>query len=154
MKADMAYVEWDDGYLEVREASGILLVKGSNVKLEIYQREIVFKGPYEGFREYIIGRRGERKVVYLDMAFPVKGIRHHSGLKSGIIKTTRDLSVGSFGLSYTKLDDLGSYITIYPPPGFMFDQIVISQYRIAVFTLGRRRIYMMEDSGLKRLIMV
>ncbi|MCE4599552.1 MAG: hypothetical protein F7C81_05080 [Desulfurococcales archaeon] len=149
----VVYLEWLSGYLEVRERSGTLLFRGSNTELGIEQRELTIKGPYEDVREYIADRRGERKIVYVDLAFPIKGIKPKT-MYGVIVRASKDFNIGPFGIGYTKLENIGSYITVYPPPGFLFEQIIVSQHKIAIFTLGRRRIYVMEEGGVRRIMLV
>ena len=115
------------------------------------QREIIIKGVYQGYREYPLDSRRERKVVYIDFAFPLRGVEKPEG---PVYIRDSDISLGPFGISYTNLGSIGSYITVYPPPGSLYDYMTISPHMIALFSIGRRQLYYMEDEGYKRFILV
>lgn len=141
----------DGGYLYVYMEDDGLVVEGRNLKLVLGLREVAVKGVYEGMREHMQDQRGTKKVVYLDLAFPIKG----HGEPSGVAFTSPvDLSVGPFGLSYTPLDKAGTFLTIYPPPGSLYDYAVVAPDKVAFFMLGRRKVYQLMESEEKKLILV
>ena len=148
-----AYVEWSSGVLEIADEAPGLVVKGSNLTLAIGLRELSVRGPVEGFREHPLDRRGESKMLYIDLAFPVKGLEGRRG--SPMYRVSADFSVGVYGVGYTRLEGVGFYLTIHPPPGALYRHIVVGEHQIAVAMIGRRQVYYMEEAGgVKKIILV
>ncbi len=142
---------WLGGYLEVYLDDG-LTVEASNSTIVFKQREVEVSGLYYTYREYFLSRRRERKAVYVDLAFPLKG-------KSGetpqaIVLSNGDFSIGPFGLSYTVLDGVDYYLTVHSPPGFLYDHAVVSTRNVYLAMSGRRQVYLMDEGRVKRLILV
>ncbi len=144
--------KWSDcGYVAVSSSSEGLTVEGENLRVTFGLREVSVRGVYEGLREHMQDQRGTKKTVYIDLAFPIKGLREARGT---VFKSQVDLSLGAFGVSYTPLEPAGTYLTIYPPPGSLYDYAVVAPDKIALFTVGRRQIYVMDEMGEKKIIMV
>jgi len=150
---EVASFKWYDCGYAVAESTELgLKLLFSNLELEVGGRELNFKGVFEGVREHNIDSKGTRKVVYVDLAFPLKGLDRASG---SVFYKQAEISLGAFGLIFSPLEPAGSYITIYPPPGSLYDYLVVAPDKVAIFTIGRRQVYLMEDTGgLKRIIMV
>jgi len=141
----------DGGFVAVSSSSEGLIVEGENLRVAFGLREVAVRGVYEGLREHMQDQKGTKKVVYIDLAFPIKGYREPRGT---VFSSPVDLSLGAFGLSYTPLEPAGTYLTVYPPPGSLYDYAVVAVDVIALFTVGRRQIYVMEEAGERRIIMV
>lgn len=146
-----ASFKWVEGFIVVGLGDYQLEIKGSNIIIVMEAREVAFKGVYRGYREHLVDSRGSRKVVYVDFAFPVKGLEKPAG---PTYMRDSDTSLGPFGVSYTSLGPIGSYITIYPPPGSLYDYAVLSPLALAIFSVGRRSFYLVEEEGYRRLVMV
>ncbi len=142
---------WREGFLVAWAESGSLVVEGGNSRLRFDQREVAVEGLFQGVREHLEGRRGERKTVYIDFAFPLRG-RGSPG--EVVFNRHVDTYVGSYGLSYTVIEGVGYYLTIYPPVGSLYEYAVVSEDAVAIVTLSRRRVYVMEEDGARRIILV
>ncbi|MEB3774155.1 MAG: hypothetical protein GSR86_04425 [Desulfurococcales archaeon] len=145
------YLEWAEGYVRLGHDRRGLTVSGRNFTLALGLREIVFKGPFEGVDEVLQDRRGSSKVVYIRTAFPLKGYNEPRGT---VYRASRDFSVGVYGVAYTRIEGVGVYITVHPPVGSLYKSITISDDVVAVYTLGRRQVYLMEEDGERRIILV
>ncbi|MEB2836124.1 MAG: hypothetical protein GSR80_000141 [Desulfurococcales archaeon] len=150
MAARVLEVAWRGGYLRL-EGGDDLVITASNSRITLAQREIVIEGLFMGLREYPLDRRGQRKVVYIDFAFPLKGL---SGQPSLLIMDSGDYSVGRFGVSYTVIDGVEYYVTVYTPPEFLYENAVLSSERLAIFMLGRRQVYLSDEGKIKRILLV
>ena len=146
-------VSWHSGYVEVHLGEEGLEISGANFAIELGAREIAFRGPFEGLRE--VEGWGQEKIVYVDFAFTLKGFKKSGGAR--IVERNIDASLGAYGVSYTRLKggliDL-FYLTIYAPPGSLYDRVVVSGDKLALFTVKRRKVYMMQEDGLRRIYMV
>lgn len=142
---------WLDGYVEVYVDSG-LVVEAGNSKITFLNREIHVDGLYYGIREYFLDRRQERKAVYVDFAFPLKG--KSEGVPQALMMQSTELGVGPFGVVYTVLDNVGYYLTIHPPPGFLYEYAVVTTRYVFLSMIGRRQVYVMDEGRLKRIILV
>ncbi|MCE4621271.1 MAG: hypothetical protein F7B95_02370 [Desulfurococcales archaeon] len=142
--------EWNKGYLRVRLEEG-LRIEGSNVSILLAPREVRIKGVFMDYKEYFIDRRQERKVVYVRFAFPSRGIEGQPRL---LVMNTNDYSIGPFGISYTKIDGIEYYLTIYPPPGYLYDNAVLTTRMLALFMIGRRQVYLMREENDNVLVLV
>lgn len=147
---ESAELEWHKGFIRVYIDDG-LRVDGSNFTILLANRETRIRGVYMGYSVYTLGRRGERKVVYVRFAFRGRGV---AGSPSGLLAETGDFSVGPFGLSYTKLDGIEYYLTVYAPPGYLYEHAVLSSRMLALFMHGRRQVYEMEEDGERVLLFV
>ncbi len=143
--------KWRDGYVILRDDGGDLIVEGSNSVVRFSIREVSVKGLFQGIREHVEGRRGERKIVYIDFAFPLKGLENPVDI---VFSRHVDTYIGSYGISYTAVEGVGFYLTIYPPPGALYENAVVYDDGIAITTLSRRHVYVMEENGIRRVIMV
>ncbi len=152
MAVRIASFKWhDSGYAIASSTEYGLLVVFDNLRVEFSQREISLEGVYEGMREHQLDSRGSRKVLYIDLAFPAKGVKEPRGV---VYMKSAEISMGAFGIVYSPLEPIGSYLTIYPPPGSLYDNATISPDKIAVFMLGRRQVYFMEEDSVKKIILV
>jgi len=141
---------WDHGFIHL-EANDELSVEAANTRIELSQREVRVKGLYSGLQEYNIDRRGQKKIIYIILAFKIAPL---TGTPRSLVIETADLALGRFGVAYTVLDGVERYVTIYTPPGFLYDHAIISSDRIALSTLGRRQVYVMEEDGVRRVMLV
>jgi len=146
-----ASFKWRDGYVIVYERSGELVIEAANTRIILSPREIVVEGLFQGVREYPEGLRGEKKVVYVDFAFPVRGKEEPQDI---VFKRHVDTYIGGYGVAYTNLDQVGHYLTIFPPPGSLWENAVLSEDSLAILMLGRRQVYVMEEGEARRLILV
>ncbi len=138
---------WGDGYIVCSLVAGNLELKALNVTIVFENRSLYIEGLFERVREYQ-WKRG--KNVYVDLAFPIRGVRG----EGVIYKSDVDTHIGSYGLVYTVVEGLGYYLTIYPSPGSLYDYSVVSKDRVMLRTSLRREVYLLtEDSG-RRLILV
>ena len=152
MGLDVASFKWYDcGFAVARRSSGGVRVVFENLEAEFHQREVWVKGVYEGLREHLLDSRGARKAVYLDLAFPARGLRSPVG---AVFRREAEISLGAFGIVYSPLEPSSSYLSLYPPPGSLYDQAVVSPDAIALFTIGRRHLYLLEEEGYRKVIMV
>jgi hypothetical protein len=144
--------EWNRGFIRVTLKRG-LYIEAENAKIELMQREVEVKGPFMNYEEHIINRRSEKKVIYVNFAFQIKGISINKA--KDLILSNGDFSMGPFGISYTKLDGLGSYLTIYTPPGFLYETAVLSKEKLALFTIGRRQVFLLDEgTGVKKILLL
>jgi len=146
-----ASLEWHSGYIILSEGRMGLVVRGSNFTLEFGLREVSVRGPFEGVEEVVQDRRGESKIVYLRFAFPLRGFKTGRGI---VYRANIDFSIGPYGVSYTRITGVGDYLTLHPPPGSLYNSVSLSQDLAALYMIGRRRIYLMEEDGLRRIILV
>ena len=152
MAAKAVSFKWHDcGYAIVTSEEYGLRVEFENLKLEFSQREVSVEGVYGGLREHTLDQRGSRKVVYIDLAFQARGLRSPRGV---VYQREAEMGLGAFGVVFSPLEPVGSYITIYPPPGSLYDYATIAPDKVALFMMGRRQLYLMEEGGVKRLILV
>lgn len=142
--------KWREGYLVLTDNNGELVVEALNSTITFTVREVLVKGLFEGLREYVEGGRGEWKTVYIDLAFPLKGKP-----KPVDVAFARhvDTYVGGFGLSYTVIEGVGHYITVYPPPGALYDHAIIYDDGVALRTLSRRKVYILEENNTRKIIL-
>lgn len=143
--------QWRDGYIIVSGGEDELVVDAANSRITFSMREVSVNGLFQGVREHAEGSRGERKAVYIDLAFPLKG---HGEPRGIVFKNTVDTYVGSYGLSYTVIKGIGYYLTIYPPPGSLYDHAVVAEDLVLLYALARRQIYQMREDGLVKIILV
>jgi len=146
-----ASFKWREGYIVVYERGGELVIEAGNTRITLSPREVVVEGLFQGVREHPEGARGERKVVYIDFAFPVKG---REAPEEVVFKRQVDTYAGGYGLSYTDLGEVGHFLTIFPPPGSLWENAVLSEDSLALLLLGRRQVYVMDEGRAKRLILV
>lgn len=92
--------KWLEGYVVAEATSDGVRLRFSNLILEFGLREVVVEGVFEGYREYTTPR-GDRKTVYIDFAFPARGVPEPRG---GVYAGRADVPLGSYGLSYTSLE--------------------------------------------------
>ncbi len=142
---------WFKGFLIVSMGRDGLSIMGSNSKIVLGDRQISVKGLYQGMREYAENPRAQVKTLYIDLAFPIKGMDKSEG---EVYLRTVDTYIGNYGLSYTPLDELGYFLTIYPPSSALYENVIIGPDMIAVTMLRRRHIYLMEEGGEKTIILV
>lgn len=147
---ERASFKWRSGYLILEDSGGILVAEALNTTLTFSVREVVVKGLFEGLREYVEGGWGEWKTVYIDLAFPLKG--KPSPLDVAFAGRV-DTYIGGFGVSYTVIEGVGYYITIYPPPGALYDHAVIYDDGVALRVLSRRKLYVLEEDNARRIIL-
>lgn len=151
MARELAFA-WEGGFIEVSANEG-LEIRAANSTIHFYQREIVVEGLFYTHREYSSGRhRSQKKVVYVDFAFPLKGISDRK--PRTLIMSQGDFSVGAFGVSYTPIDGVEYYLTIYPPPGTKYEYAVLTTRVLAILLHPRAQVYMMDEGKVKRLIFV
>ncbi len=142
--------EWLGGLLKVRQEKG-LVVEADNLLLEFMQREVDIKGPFMNYEEHLINKRGEKKVVYVNFAFPIRGFSRE--VARDMVLSTGDFSIGPFGISYTKLGDVGKYLTIYMPPGFLYEIAILTERKLALFMIARRQVFLLEERlGFRKLL--
>lgn len=146
---------WYSGYITARASSEGLEIQGSNFTASLSPREVAVRGPFESLREVEVGRLEPGKVIYIDFAFTLKGFQKRRG--GHLIERNRDTSLGPYGLSYTRLRG-GSidlfYLVIYAPVGSLYEHAVLSGDRLALFTVKRRKAYMMLEEGYRRVYLV
>ena len=142
---------WYEGFLLVYQGAEGLVVDASNTRLTFAPRQIEVDGLFAGTREYPEGSRGEYKVLYIDLAFPIRG---HVRGEGQIYQRSIDTHVGSYGLSYTALEGVGYYLTIYPPSEALYDHAVIADDRIAIYMKSRRQTYYMSEGSRRIIILV
>lgn len=150
MPRRMAFA-WLEGYVEVYVDEG-LVVEAGNSRITLLQREVYVDGLYYGLREYFLDRRQERKGIYVEFAFPLKGKRE--GHPQALMLGSSEVGIGPFGVVYTVIDSIEYYLTIHPPPGFLYDYAVVTTRYLFMSTLGRRQVYVMDEGRLKKLILV
>lgn len=138
---------WGDGYIVCSLTGGDLEVKASNSTIIFESRSIFVGGLFERLREY---RGGQGKNVYVDLAFPLKGTRGEGAL----YRFDVDTFLGPYGLVYTSMEGLGYYLTIYPPPGSLYDYAVLSPDMLMFRTSHRREIYVLVEDNGRRIILV
>ncbi|GBF08808.1 hypothetical protein apy_05330 [Aeropyrum pernix] len=134
---------WLEGYAVAEATPEGVRLRFSNLTLEFGLREVLVEGVFEGYREYTTPR-GERKTIYIDFAFPARGVAEPRG---AVYSGRADVPLGGYGLSYTSLEPSSAYITLYPPPGALYDYVTVSPDLAAIFTVGRRQVYMMREEG-------
>ncbi|MCE4624803.1 MAG: hypothetical protein F7C35_02930 [Desulfurococcales archaeon] len=142
---------WNEGFLIVFESVEGLVIEGSNSRIALGQRQVTVEGLFEGYREHEESPRAQYKVVYIDLAFPLKGKEVGEGV---VYQTSVDTYLGGYGISYTPLEGVAFYLTIYPPSGSLYDHAVISEDRISIYTIKRRHVYLMDEGRRKTLILV
>lgn len=142
---------WNSGYIELRAAGDYLEVEASNTRIRFREREVEIEGLFAGLEEHPLDRRGQRKIIYIILAFPIAPL---SGTPRSLVVSNIDASMGRFGIAYTVIDGIERYITIHAPPGFLYEHAVISSDRVALTMLGRRQVYVMDEGNLKRVILV
>ena len=143
--------EWEKGFIRVKYDRE-LIIEAENCRITLSQREIDIEGLFMNYTEHFMDKRGDKKVVYINFAFPLRGISKEK-IKELII-SNGDFSLGPFGISYTKLGGIGVYITFYLPPGFLYETAVLTRDKLALFTLGRRQIYVLDEGGGKKKILL
>jgi len=142
---------WLEGFIVVEARGEELVIRAANTTLTLAPREITVEGLFQGVREKVEGRRGERKAVYIDFAFPVKGLSRPEGV---VFKGPVDTYAGPYGLSYTVLPGVGHYLTIYPPGGALYEHAVLAEDFLMLYTLARRQLYVLEEGAARKIIMV
>jgi len=142
---------WLDGFIIVSAGGDELVIRAANTTITLAPREIVVEGLFEGIREKVEGRRGERKAVYVDFAFPIRGVSEPEGV---VFKGPVDTYAGPYGLSYTVLPGVGHYLTIYPPGGALYDHAVLAEDFLMLYMLARRQLYVMEEGAARKIILV
>jgi len=143
-------VAWRKGFLRLR-ADDDLVLEASNSMIMLSAREVVVEGLFMGLREYPLDRRMQRKEVYIDFAFPLQGLNE---TPRSLVVDTGDYTLGRFGVLYTVIDGVEYYITIYPPPGFLYEYATLTSERLALTMLGRRQIYLMDEGRVKRILLL
>jgi len=143
-------VAWRSGFLRLR-ANDDLVLEASNSRITLSAREVVVEGLFMGLREYPLDRRMQRKVVYVDFAFPLRGL---SDTPKSLVVDSGDYSLGRFGVLYTLIDGVEYYLTIYPPPDFLYDHAVLTSEKLALTMLGRRQVYVMDEGKTKRILLL
>ncbi|MCE4613783.1 MAG: hypothetical protein F7C07_08165 [Desulfurococcales archaeon] len=146
---------WYSGYITARVVAEGLELRGSNFSLRLGPREVSIRGPFESLREVELGRLEPGKVVYVDFAFTLKGFKEK---RSGdTVDRNTDSSLGPYGVSYTRLKGASLdvfYLVVYAPAGSLYEHAVLSGDRLALFTIRRRKVYMMAEEGFRRIYLV
>ena len=142
---------WSEGFLAVYTGPDGLIVEADNTRLVFGQRQIAIGGLFAGTREYPEGARGEYKTLYIDLAFPIRGRARGEGQ---VYQRSVDTHLGGYGISYTVLEGVGYYLTIYPPSGSLYEHAVIADDRVAVYMLARRQVYFMDEGDRRVIILV
>lgn len=142
---------WREGFIHVYHGHEGLVVDASNTRITFSERQISVEGLFEGIREYPEGSRGEYKKLYIDLAFPIKGHPHAEG---EVYQRSIDTHLAGYGISYTALEGVGYYLTIYPPSGSLYEHAVVADDRVLLYMLSRRQVYHMEERGRHTLILV
>ena len=142
---------WGDGYIIAKLKDDDLVIEGGNSVLGFSERGFYIRGLYEGVKEYDEGPKSPRKLLYILLAFPLKGVGSGQGV---VYQRTIDTYCGRFGISYTTLGSVGEFLTIYPPPGSLYDYVVISNNKIFIYLLKRRKIYEMRENDVVRFILL
>ncbi len=142
---------WFKGFLVVSMSRDGLSIMGSNSRIVLGDRQISVRGLYQGMREYDENPRAQVKTLYIDLAFPIKGVDKPGG---EVYLRTVDTYIDNYGLSYTPLDELGYFLTIYPPSGALYENVIIGPDMIVVTMLRRRHIYLMDEGEEKIIILV
>lgn len=138
---------WGDGYVVCSLVAGDLELRASNTLIVFEPRGLYVDGLFESIREYVV-RDG--KIVYVDLAFPIKGVKGVGSLYSRDV----DTYLGPYGLVYTVIEGLGYYLTIYPPPGALYEYAVVAKNIIMLKMSPRREVYIMTEETARRLILV
>ncbi|GAB6147772.1 hypothetical protein JCM10135_03130 [Stetteria hydrogenophila] len=129
-----------------------LVVEAGNSRITLLPREVDIDGLYYGLSEHFLDGRQERKGIYIHFAFPLRG--KSGGTPPALMLSSTELGVGPFGVVYTVLDGVEYYLTVHPPPGFLYDYAVITTRCMFLKTLGRRQVYVMDEGRLKRIMLV
>ena len=144
--------QWKKGFIKIKQDRE-LSVEAENSKIFFSQREIDIKGLFMSYNEYFIGRKKDRKVIYVNFAFPLKGIS--SKKADELIMNNSDLSLGPFDIHYTKLEGVSEYITFYMPSGFLYEIVILTEDKMALFTIGRRQVYILDEKrGTRKLLLL
>ncbi|MEB3816983.1 MAG: hypothetical protein LRS46_03475 [Desulfurococcales archaeon] len=143
-------IAWPGGFLRL-SSNDELVIEASNTRLTLSAREVTIDKLFLGFREYPLDRRLQRKIVYIDFAFPIKGL---TGSPEVLVTSSGDYSLGRFGILYTVIDGVERYVTIYVPPEFLYEHAILSSSKLALVMLGRRQVYLSSEDTLKRIILV
>ena len=138
---------WGDGYIVCSLVAGNLELRALNTTIVFENRSLYVEGLFEEIREYK-WRRG--KNVYVNLAFPIRGVK-----SEGVAyKADVDTHLGPYGLVYTVIEGVGYYLTIYPPPGSLYEYSVVSKDRVMLRTSLRREVYLMVENSGRRVILV
>jgi hypothetical protein len=138
---------WGEGYILCSITSGNLEVRASNTTIVFENRSLYIEGLFEKIREH---RWRQGKNIYIDLAFPIKGIKGGGAIHKADI----DTYIGSYGLAYTIIEGIGYYLTIYPPPGSLYEYATISKDMVMLRTSLRREVYLIAENSGKRIILV
>lgn len=138
---------WDGGYILCSLTSGNLELKASNTTIVFENRSVYIEGLFEKIREY---RWKQGKNIYIDLAFPIKGIKR----EGAIHKADTDTYIGPYGLAYTMIEGIGPYLTIYPPPGSLYEYAIISKNTIMLRTSLRREVYLIAENSGRRITLL
>ncbi len=143
--------KWNKGFIIVRYSGNNLVIEAANTQIEISDRQITIRGLYSGLREYFENPKAVTKTIYVDLAFPITGLEKSKGT---VYLRQTDTYIENFGLSYTPLDEIGYFLTIYPPQGALYENIILASDMIAITTLRRRQVYIMEEGEERTIILV
>ncbi len=147
----VASFKWGNGYIIARGIGDELVLEASNSRITLSPREVKVEGLFQGVREYYEGTRRERKTVYIDLAFKLKGVAKP---ESVAFAKHIDTYIGNYGISYTAIEGVGYYLTIFPPPGTLYDHAVLSDDSLVLVTLARRQLYIVKEDSARRIILV
>ncbi|MCE4603759.1 MAG: hypothetical protein F7B20_02190 [Aeropyrum sp.] len=142
---------FDGGFAVISAEGGGVKIQFSNLEMVIGLREISLSGVFEKLWEHPLDKRNKSKAVYIEFAFPLKGLPRPEGV---VFQDSSDTYIGAYGISYTPLNPASSYITIYPPPGALYDYLTISPDKAAMFTIFRRHVYTMREDGTVKILLL
>ncbi len=138
---------WGDGYVICSLTSGNLKFEALNTTIIFENRSLYVEGLFERIREH---KWKHGKNIYVDLAFPIKGVRG----EGVIYNVDVDTYIGSYGLVYTIVEGVGYYLTIHPPPGSLYNYSIVSKDKVMLRTSLRREVYLLTDDNGKRIILV
>lgn len=141
---------FDGGYAVASATSEGLRLSFANSTIIATPRELVFEKLFMGVREHS-GQRREFKTIYVRLAFPLRGLDKPQGVA---YQSMAELALGAYGIVYTPLDPASTALTIYPPPGALFEYIVVTPDTVAVTAIQRRRLFQMRENSEVRLILM
>ncbi|MEM4511905.1 MAG: hypothetical protein QXK97_01190 [Acidilobaceae archaeon] len=141
-------LKWVEGYALVSMKRGSITLDFENASISLTEREIEVSEIRVNVRQY---DRRDSTLIYLDFEEQLVGRRLEQVAKSS---DRVDFTLDSCIISYTRIGELGYYITIQASTGFLYDFVIVTPYMVAIKTRYRRRAYIMSSDSSTKIFLV
>ncbi|MEM0491886.1 MAG: hypothetical protein QXR02_02120 [Acidilobaceae archaeon] len=140
--------KWFKGFIRIELLSDGLVVRALKSSIMLEPRVIQTINLDYHLREF---KSKRDKVIYLDLKSKLTGESRSARVMA--YSSDHDTYLGPYWLVYTLIGDL-PYLTIYSQPGALYDYVILSIDKIMVKTNSRREVYILDENGSRKLMLL